>query len=121
MGTLTVPEKSDPLVFLAEGIGVTPFYSMLRFISQKNILTQVHLIATFEKVNDCIFYEELLELTKIQSNISITYSLLQKSTEWKGAYGPISKKLLEKHIPLQLSTYTFYIVGSSGFVEKFQI
>lgn len=124
MGTLTLPNRPIPLVFLAEGIGVTPFYSMIRFMNQKKISMPVTLIVTFETFEDCLFYPELMRINKKQPNISVIYSLLQKTKnnqKWPGAYGAISKKLLQAHISTLLSSNTFFIVGSSQFVENTRI
>src|SRR5260221_5442694 len=64
-GGFTLREDSTaPLVFLAGGIGITPFYSMITYAHAVGLKIQITLIASFSKKEYIIFYEELKKIEK---------------------------------------------------------
>lgn len=100
-----------PKVFLAGGIGIVSFYSMMQDIVEKKLPTEVSLFASFSKREDMIFYDHLMDIAKNNTNIKIIYTLTQESTDvWSGEKGRISENLLTKYIP-DITKPTFYIVG----------
>lgn len=122
MGNFILPDKSQPLVMVSEGTGITPFYSMLTYATQKKYTTRIFLFALFDNPEDILFSTELQALQKRNANSTtiLMISKKQPASLWNGEYGPISKTLLQKYMPQSLSTYTFLIVGSSRFVEDTQ-
>lgn len=93
-------EKKPSYVFLALGIGITPFRSIIKYVSQKNLKIPITLIVSFSKKEDFLFYEELLEISKSNPNIKIAYHLKR-----------IDKKIIKKYIK-NIHNHTYFIVGS---------
>ncbi len=100
-----------PKVFLAGGIGITPFYSMI--YSNKNTSIPLTLFASFSKKENVIFYNELQNIQRENKNIRIIYTLSQE--KWDGEEGRISEKLVKKYVPNIQST-EFMIAGGEQMV-----
>lgn len=86
-------------VFLAPGIGITPFVSIIKYISQKNINIPIALLASFSKKEDFLFYDELNNIAKSNSNIKIVYVPTR-----------INEKLVKKHVK-DINKHLYYIIG----------
>jgi ferredoxin-NADP reductase len=59
-------------VFLAGGIGITPFRSMIKYVADKNLLTPIYLIYS-NSDPDFVFKKELEKLAAAHPNIKIHY------------------------------------------------
>src|SRR5260221_7869657 len=55
---------TKPQVFLAEGIGITPFYTMITHIATQKIHVPMILLVSFPTQEDSIFYDELKEISR---------------------------------------------------------
>ncbi|HSW88874.1 MAG TPA: FAD-dependent oxidoreductase [Candidatus Saccharimonadales bacterium] len=104
-------------VFLAGGIGVTPFYSMITYVTRKKISIPLTLIASFSSIEEIIYYDELMRIDKEFSNIKIIYTITQPNNGWHGEVGRISKRLIKKYIS-DITKPTYYIVGSGEMVNE---
>lgn len=98
-------EEKRQQVFLAGGIGITPFLSMLSYIDQKKLNLRVTLIVSFSTVEDIIYKEKLKEIEKRNRNIKVVYII-----------GRISKEVIKKHVP-NIKKSLHYIVGPPKMVE----
>ena len=106
-GGLVVDEIKKPsYVFLALGIGITPFRSILKYVSKKNLEFPITLIASFSKKEEMCFHDELLEIAESNPNIKIIYTLKR-----------INDTLIKKYIK-NINTHSYFIVGSpSGVLD----
>ncbi len=60
MGDFVLPkDKTIPLVFVAAGLGITPAYSIIRYLSDKNEQRVVHLFRAVPNLMEEIFAKEL--------------------------------------------------------------
>lgn len=121
MGMFTFPEKNErPLVFLAGGIGITPFHSMLVFAAASNIKLPITLFVSFSSPSDVIFYDELMGASQNNSHIKIVYTITHQEpadTSWDGETGRINAELLKKYIPDVLAV-EYYVCGPSLMVSS---
>jgi len=92
--------KNPSYIFLALGIGITPFRSMIKYVNKKNLSILITLLVSFSKKEDFCFYDELMDISKSNQNIRIIYS----STR-------INDKFIKKHIK-NMNEHVYYIVGS---------
>lgn len=99
-GSLILNETQKPYVFLSQGIGITPFISIMKYAVQKKLNTSITLLASFSKREDFLFRDELLDLSKSNPNIKIIYTL-----------GRITPGLIKKYIK-NIKKHLYYIVGS---------
>lgn len=106
-------------VFLAGGIGITPFYSMIMYALQKKLQLNITLIASFISSDEIIFYNELMSVAKANHNIRVVYTITRSTdTEiiWRGETGRISENILKKYIS-DIANARYYIVGSPEMIE----
>lgn len=61
------------VVLFAGGIGIAPFMSMIRYVSQLRLNNPIHLVYSCRDQSDVPFYEELVALKKQTPNLKITY------------------------------------------------
>lgn len=102
-GGLVLDEIKKPsYVFLALGIGITPFRSIIKYVSQKNINIPIILFVSFSKKEDILFYDELLNISKPNPRIKIVYTLNR-----------INEKLIKGKIK-NINKHLYYIVGPSS-------
>ncbi|MGH7245798.1 MAG: FAD-dependent oxidoreductase, partial [Candidatus Levyibacteriota bacterium] len=110
-------DDKTPRVFLAGGIGITPFYSMIRYVSQKKLHIPIILFATFSTEEEVIFYKELKKIARKNKNIQIIFAVSKTTTSWKGDSGRLSKAHLKKYID-DFSKPIFSIAGPPKMVEE---
>lgn len=101
-------------VFLAGGIGITPFRSILKSLENSN--SDVILISSHSKKEDLIFEEELKLLEKSNKNLNVHFTITQEKIN---SYHNerISRSLIEKLIPDYLNA-EYFIVGTIAMEEE---
>ncbi|MCL5433005.1 MAG: FAD-dependent oxidoreductase [Patescibacteria group bacterium] len=113
-------EETENRIFLAGGIGVTPFHSMITYIAAKKITTPVILLASFSTVEDAVFYDEFRQISKSNNNIKIVYTITkpeESKTPWTGEIGRISDKLIKKYAT-DIAHSSFWIAGPPAMVTS---
>lgn len=121
MGWFLQPEDEQfEKVFIAGGIGITPFHSLLLAASKKQPKHPMTLFASFSTKEDAIFYDELLTLSEKYPHIRVVY-VFSKAQENQhkpiDEKGRISKTLLKKYIK-DLKNPKYYVVGPFEMVEN---
>jgi len=98
------------LVFLAGGSGITPFMSMIREATDRDLDRKIHLIYGSESVDDVIFHGELANRAK--NHATFTYSLVISNPDkgYSGLTGFITARLI-KDVVDDTGSKTFYICG----------
>jgi ferredoxin-NADP reductase len=120
MGSFT-PRKNSakPAVFLAGGIGITPFVSIVRQADHDRLLHKLGLFYSNRRPEDTPFLEALQMLEKSNPNFQLvcTMTALQQSQkEWKGETGLINKEMLLRGLS-QLQGPIYYVAGPPGMVS----
>jgi len=115
MGDFVLPKFiQTPLVFVAGGIGITPFHSMLEWLAATNESRPVKLIYGVRSEEEIIFQD-----TFSKANVHATIVVSQPSAAWGGERGELSAGLvigLEK--PSENSLV--YVSGPEPMVEKLE-
>lgn len=115
VGRFVLDEKeTGSHVFLAGGIGLTPFHSMLMYAADTMLSAEFILIVSFSTPEEMIYFEEIKALSENHPNIHIIYSLTQADkvpSDWKGETGRINADMISKHVPNHKDAL-FYICGS---------
>ena len=97
-GSFVLHRKSEkPAVFLAGGIGITPFLSIIRQAGHDRAPHHLYLFYSNRRPEDAAFLDLLSEATKGNPNLHLiaTMTEMDKShREWKGETGYISKDML---------------------------
>lgn len=111
-GALVLHEDaSRPAVFLAGGIGITPFLSIARHAAHVRLPHRIHLFYGNRRPEDAAFLAELTELQTVNPRYRLVavMSEPEKSAQrWKGEQGFVDRTMLERHLPdLQAPVYYF--------------
>jgi ferredoxin-NADP reductase len=107
-----------PAVFLAGGIGITPFLSMARQAAHDRLSQQLYLFYGNRRPEDAAFLDVLAALTKTNSRFHFIPSMseMEKSLrEWTGEIGFIDQEMLHRYLPA-LQGPTYYVAGPPAMV-----
>ena len=105
-------------VFLAGGIGITPFLSMLRQAAKEKALHLIYLFYSNRRPEDAAFLRDLEDLAKANANFVFVPSMseMEKSgAAWQGEQGFINREMLTKYLP-DLHGPIYYIAGPPAMV-----
>lgn len=109
------------VVFLAGGIGITPFMSMVRFAANLRISNQVRLLYSCRSQDDIPFKDDLIELEKKNPNFKISFIIgdgpIDKLTGQKVEKGRITPDIIGSAISEQWQDQTFFICGPPPFMN----
>lgn len=97
------------LCFIAGGIGITPFLSMIRFMQKEDKLKEVVLLLGVSKTDELICFNELQRAAKEMTNLKII-PIVSGDDSYSGEKGFIDTEKIKKYLPI-LTEYDFYICG----------
>ena len=106
-----------PAVFLAGGIGVTPFYSMVQDAAHRKLPHKIVMLFSNKRPEDAPFLENLTQLAAEYTNFTFvpTMDALATSKEvWLGEAGRIDQAMVKKYLPE--GQPIFYTAGPPGMV-----
>ena len=120
-GVFLLPEdKNTTLVFIAGGIGITPFISMLRTLLLKKEKRDIVLLYA-NKTESEIAYKDVLEEAMRELGVRVVYVLSDLAAlpkEWTGETGFITKEIIESHVTAVVSS-AYYISGPPAMVSSY--
>jgi ferredoxin-NADP reductase len=105
--------RNKPAVFLAGGIGITPFLSVVRQADHERLPHQLHLFYSNRRPEDAPFLDTLQGLEKTNPNfrlVSTMTEMTRSSCEWKGETGFINGEMLTRHLRT-LEGPIYYVAG----------
>lgn len=97
-------------VFLAAGIGITPYHSILTTMANKKTDFEIFLFVSFSTQSEIIYEKELREIELSNKKIHIVYSLTREKIEGYEK-GRINTDMIRRHVP-NFSKSQFFVVGS---------
>jgi len=118
-GSFVLHRKSEkPAVFLAGGIGITPFLSIIRQAVHDQSPHHMYLFYSNRRPEDAAFLDLLSEATKQNPNFHLIATMTETDKshrEWRGETGFINKDMLTKHLP-SLQGPIYYLAGPPAMV-----
>ncbi|OGK16711.1 hypothetical protein A2774_00230 [Candidatus Roizmanbacteria bacterium RIFCSPHIGHO2_01_FULL_39_12c] len=117
--TLKTGELS-PYIFLAGGIGITPFRSMIRYSADQNLDRPIALFSAFSTVDEIVFQAEMQTLAKDRRWFKFIQTVSRpqnSSTPWYGNVGRIDANLISKNAH-SLASSIYYIAGPPTMVDS---
>jgi ferredoxin-NADP reductase len=104
-----------PAVFVAGGIGVTPFRSMLVELASQRAGAPVTLLYA-NRSPDIPFRALFDGLARHWPGLRIVYTVTRPTPDWRGQVGRVDEGMLRRHVP-NLSRPLFYVSGPAAMVE----
>lgn len=104
-------DAARPAVFLAGGIGITPFLSMARHAAHQRLPHRIFLFYSNRRPEDGAFLEELGALEKSNANYRLIATMAEagkSARPWTGETGFIRRDMLERHLPDLLAPVYYY-------------
>jgi ferredoxin-NADP reductase len=119
MGSFTLHKNAaKPAVFLAGGIGITPFLSIVRQADHDRLPQKSHLFYSNRRPEDAAFLEALRVLDEGNPNFQLICTMTampQSQRAWKGETGLIDKEMLARHLT-SLHGPIYYSAGPPAMV-----
>lgn len=115
------PDPNQKCVFIAGGIGITPFRSMIKYLLDTRQRRPIVLFYVNRTVND-IVYVDLLQRAQVELGIKTIYTITDKRnlpTSWQGQVGYVTPKMIKAQVP-DYDNCLFYLSGPKGMVDSFK-
>lgn len=121
-GEFTLPKNPEQkLAFLAGGIGVTPFRSMIKYLTDTNQHRDI-ILCYANKDEDEIAYRDIFDAAQKKIGLKVIYTLTEKHTVpfgWDGEVGRLSDELIRKTIT-DFKDRLFYLSGPQNMVNSYE-
>jgi len=115
MGDFVLPkDASIPLVFVAGGIGVTPFHSMAKWLTDTGEKRQIQVLLAANKPQDVLF-EKLFS----DYGAQVTVIVSEPAPNWKGQVGRLSAEKIFEIID-KSNSKRIYVSGPEPMVEALE-
>ena len=118
MGSFTLHNNTArPAVFLAGGIGIAPFLSMLSYATEEKLRHPIVLFYANRYLEDAAFIDALWKLERANPRFRFVPTLTRVSNNngWKGKTGRISSEMLLTHVGIVRGPI-YYIAGPPAMV-----
>jgi len=113
MGSFTLHNNTArPAVFLAGGIGIAPFLSMLSYATEEKLRHAIVLFYANRYLEDAAFIDALWKIERANPRFRFvpTLTRVPNNNGWKGKVGRISSEMLLTHVGI-LRGPIYYIAG----------
>jgi ferredoxin-NADP reductase len=121
VGSFTFQKDSPgPYVFIAGGIGITPFRSMIKYALDKKLPQRITLLYCARTQEEFVFRKELDEWKDRHPPLSILYTVthpIPGLPPWDGRIGRIDESWIRDHAKDERAT-RYYVCGSGGMVDE---
>ncbi len=116
-GHFTLPEDPfKPLVFIAGGIGITPFMSMIQYVYHENLPYNITLIYSNRDQVSTAFLNELKQLNNELSNFKLILTMTE-DPQWQEEKRMVDAGFINQYLK-EPNLYTFMVAGPPGMVEQ---
>ncbi len=121
-GDFVLPEdEKRKIAFIAGGIGITPFRSMIKYLLDKKIAKPVVLLYSNKKADEVV-YKNVFDEAQRKLGIKIVYTLTDKDSlpsDWQGEVGRVDADMIRRQVP-DYSERIFYLSGPHVMVTAFE-
>jgi ferredoxin-NADP reductase len=118
-GDFTMPkDRNVKLAFVAGGIGITPFRSMIKYLIDTNERRDIVLYYLANSAND-FAYHELFSEAQEKLGIETIYIASVGDEAWQGRVGRLTPEVVYETLP-DFTERHFYLSGPNGMVESYK-
>jgi ferredoxin-NADP reductase len=122
-GLMTLHEDAArPAVFLAGGIGITPFLSIAQHAAHARLPHRIVLFYGNRRPEDAAYLDELLALEKANPNYRLVAAMSEpekSARPWRGERGFIDRPMLERHLT-DVKAPVYYFAGPPAMAMAMQ-
>jgi ferredoxin-NADP reductase len=122
IGQFTLADAASPAVFIAGGIGITPFMSMLRQAAKDRSPQVLLLLYSNRRPEDAAFLGELQELERENRHFRLVATMTdmgKSARKWDGETGFVNADLIKRAVN-GLGAPLYYVVGPPAMVVAMQ-
>lgn len=115
-------DSTRAAVFLAGGIGITPFRSIVHWAAKEKLPNRIVLFYSNRRPEDAPFLAELQSLERDNPKYKLIASMteMEKSNQpWNGETGLIDQGMLRRHLK-DAASLIYYIAGPPAMVKALQ-
>lgn len=113
--TLQVLEGTTPAVFIAGGIGITPFFSMIKDAVQRKVTNSIVLVYSNHTKEDAPFYDEVAE--HMQQLVHGTFvPVMTQDQLFVGEKGYIDEAMIRRYVSDVLEP-VYFVAGPPAMAE----
>ena len=112
-------EQAMGYVFIGGGVGITPLYSMLQTMIEREDVRPVLLFYGGRHWEDLTFREELDELRN-HLNLQVIYVLEDPPEGWQGETGYVTAEVLRRYLPKQYKRFVYFICGPDPMMDAME-
>jgi ferredoxin-NADP reductase/Na+-translocating ferredoxin:NAD+ oxidoreductase RnfD subunit len=120
-GDFVLPKNlKTPLVFIAGGVGIAPFRSMIQYIIDKNLMVDIILLFT-NKTKADILFSGIFERA-VANGVRTIYNLTDIENlpqDWQGSTGHITEEKIKTLVPDYKDRF-YYLSGPQLMVQNFE-
>ncbi len=121
-GDFTLPkDPRQKLVFIAGGIGITPFRSMIKYLLDVKQARPLVVLYS-NKTADEVVYRDVLDEAQRRLNIRTVYTLTGETgrpSNWRGRLGRIDARMIAEEVP-DFVERIFYLSGPREMVRAYE-
>ena len=110
----------SPHVFLAGGIGLTPYHSIVKYVQDKRLDTQMILFVSWRSSAEVIFDEFFRNANNHLEYFTYVPTLTDETPDrkdWDGELGRIDESMIKKYVQ-DVSTSKYYFSGPPAMVNS---
>jgi ferredoxin-NADP reductase len=116
-GDFRLPDDtSKDYVFIAGGIGITVFHSMLHYIAEERLPYRVTLVYSNRDRESTAFLDELQGLETEIEGLHVVLTMTDDPS-WDGEGRRVDAGLLHDHLEGELTSYTYLVAGPPDMVN----
>lgn len=119
-GDFILPKNlSNPLVFMAGGVGIAPFKAMIDYILEQKLKVNIVLLYA-NRLKEDILFKDIFAKAQEQG-VKTVYTLTSSpdNKNWQGRVGRINQEMIKEEVPDYLAR-SFYISGPQLLVESYK-
>ncbi|MCW4025474.1 MAG: FAD-binding oxidoreductase [Candidatus Bathyarchaeota archaeon] len=118
-GKFTFMGETTKITFLAGGIGITPFKSIIQYCTDTKQTANITLFYGVKTDKDCTFKEEFEQMQTRNPHLNLVLVASEAGNEWTGKRGYINADLIKTELP-DYKEHMFYACGPPGMVAAMQ-
>lgn len=116
MGDFVLPkDESIPLVFISGGLGLTPYHSMVKWLTDTGEKRQIKILMAFKQPKDIIFEKMFRDYTPF-----VTTLVSHPDEDWQGESGLLSAERILRFVGGITENTKLYVSGPEPMVETLE-